>query len=222
MKQSSSPAETDYAESWTAASEYDEPGQVRHCSPNRVVVTTHLAPEPASMVPIPNDPTRMRTSSSQADSPTSIYFSETGSNTPSPMLFDTHEQASAQIHRAPVSAARFNSPMPEIHEARQYASAPFQSSRTDEDHFIRLLRRMEVATPNVMLDRMCEDWQNSSDPVVHEELCLEKQLWALVAVESAVLDPFLQRPSSNQARRALLSLRQHQHIVEIDGNLGMC
>lgn len=45
--------------------------------------------------------------------------------------------------------------------------------------FQRFIRRMENAGPKVILDRLKEQWVETSDDETNEELHLEKRLWVL-------------------------------------------
>ena len=45
--------------------------------------------------------------------------------------------------------------------------------------FQRFIRRMENAGPKVILDRLKEEWVETSDDEINEELHLEKRLWVL-------------------------------------------
>jgi hypothetical protein len=89
------------------------------------------------------------------------------------------------------------------------------------DQILRLIRRMKAATSRVVIDRLCEEWQESSDPVMQEELQLEKTLWAIVASEFPLLDAF-----AKQGLASKLPLHQHilafqnRNILNIDGSIG--
>lgn len=54
-----------------------------------------------------------------------------------------------------------------------------QNGISELSGFQRFIRRMESASPKIVLDRLKEDWPTSGD--IDEELALEKQLWLLTA-----------------------------------------
>ncbi|RMZ69042.1 hypothetical protein GMOD_00002948 [Pyrenophora seminiperda CCB06] len=57
--------------------------------------------------------------------------------------------------------------------------ATAHSSTMELNRFQRFIRRMESAGPKVILDRIKEDWNESTSEEADEELALEKQLWLL-------------------------------------------
>jgi hypothetical protein len=89
------------------------------------------------------------------------------------------------------------------------------------DQLLRLIRRMKAATSRVVVDRLREEWQESSDPVIQEELQLEKTLWAIVASELPLLDVFAKQGLASQLplNQHLLAF-QNRNILNIDGSIG--
>ena len=51
-------------------------------------------------------------------------------------------------------------------------------------HLQRSIRRMEAASPKIILERLKEEWMEVADASVYRELELEKQLWMLSALRS--------------------------------------
>ncbi|TVY32649.1 hypothetical protein LSUB1_G007787 [Lachnellula subtilissima] len=51
-------------------------------------------------------------------------------------------------------------------------------------HLQRSIRRMEAASPRIILERLKEEWMEIADASVYRELELEKQLWMLSALRS--------------------------------------
>ncbi|TVY49783.1 hypothetical protein LCER1_G008132 [Lachnellula cervina] len=51
-------------------------------------------------------------------------------------------------------------------------------------HLQRSIRRMEAASPRIILERLKEEWLEIADASVYRELELEKQLWMLSALRS--------------------------------------
>jgi hypothetical protein len=50
----------------------------------------------------------------------------------------------------------------------------------------RNIRRMQVANPRIMLERIKEEWTEVSDPTIYKELELDKHLWVLTALKFLV------------------------------------
>lgn len=50
-------------------------------------------------------------------------------------------------------------------------------------HLQRSIRRMESASPKIILERLKEEWLEVADASVYRELELEKQLWMLTALQ---------------------------------------
>lgn len=46
----------------------------------------------------------------------------------------------------------------------------------------KTVRKMEAATPKIILDRLKEEWDEVPDASIYRELELEKQLWMLTAL----------------------------------------
>jgi hypothetical protein len=80
---------------------------------------------------------------------------------------------------------------------------------------------MKAATSRVVVDRLREEWQESSDPVIQEELQLEKTLWAIVASEFPLLDVFAKSGLASKLplHQHLLAF-QNRNILNIDGSIG--
>lgn len=65
---------------------------------------------------------------------------------------------------------------------------PIKNSRrnlpfTELSDLQRSIRRMESASPKIILERLQEEWLEVADASVYRELELEKQLWMLTALE---------------------------------------
>jgi hypothetical protein len=109
-----------------------------------------------------------------------------------------------------------------LHETREYRSSPSAAGiHRGADHLLRLVRRMETANPKVVLDRLLEEWHETSDAVAMEELMVEKQLWAIVASENHILDRF-HRSHTSESRHKVPSLcpSQSRNIIELGGSIG--
>lgn len=72
--------------------------------------------------------------------------------------------------------------------------------------------RMENASPQVMLDRLEEDWGTSNDRIMMEELRVEKLLWALTALNSELL--------SGENLSAKMTDPQSNNIMHFGGSVG--
>ncbi|KAG4429533.1 hypothetical protein IFR05_014982 [Cadophora sp. M221] len=55
---------------------------------------------------------------------------------------------------------------------------------TETAHLQRSIRRMEAASPKIVLERLKEEWVEVADASVYRELELEKQLWMLTALRT--------------------------------------
>ncbi|KAL5327096.1 hypothetical protein ACEPPN_004787 [Leptodophora sp. 'Broadleaf-Isolate-01'] len=55
---------------------------------------------------------------------------------------------------------------------------------TEIAHLQRSIRRMEAASPKIILERLKEEWVEVADAFVYRELELEKQLWMLTALRT--------------------------------------
>jgi hypothetical protein len=70
-------------------------------------------------------------------------------------------------------------------EKRRDASEKRQRSPPVEIQLLqRSIRRMEAASPKIVLERLKEEWVEVADASVYRELELEKQLWMLAALRS--------------------------------------
>jgi hypothetical protein len=107
--------------------------------------------------------------------------------------------------------------------------SPYQESIIRDDppsapsqHFQRLVQRMDSASPKVIHDRLLEDWSDTTDLMLREELELEKHLWALTAVENQTLDKFAKPSQSAKVTNPLppITLNKRRKILELDGHLG--
>lgn len=76
------------------------------------------------------------------------------------------------------------------------------SSTLELTRFQRFIRRMERAGPKIILERLREDWQESSGEEPDEQLILEKQLWLLTAFRMQTLDQtqHIPKPKCDTAR----------------------
>jgi hypothetical protein len=57
-----------------------------------------------------------------------------------------------------------------------------KSPQMELSHFQRSIRRMEAASPKIILERLKEEWMQVSDATIYRELEVEKQLWMLTAL----------------------------------------
>lgn len=86
---------------------------------------------------------------------------------------------------------------------------------------------MEGAGPKIILDRLREEWSDSTlDEVLKEELALEKHLWALTALQlRAIVDQFM-KPGLSLGLTAgalmppNLEDGRRRKILELDGAIG--
>lgn len=81
-------------------------------------------------------------------------------------------------------------------------------------HLQRNIRRMEAASPKIVLERLKEEWNEIADASVYRELELEKQLWMLTALRS------LRKKSSNEQMAADASLNEHTKVLSLYENHG--
>lgn len=58
------------------------------------------------------------------------------------------------------------------------------STPIEVTHLQRNIRKMEAASPKIVLERLKEEWTEIADASVYRELELEKQLWMLTALRS--------------------------------------
>ena len=62
---------------------------------------------------------------------------------------------------------------------------PLPEPPKPENSAIRLrVRRMEAASPKIILQRLVEEWDDDEDEAIYNELEFEKQLWMLVGLRS--------------------------------------
>jgi hypothetical protein len=59
-----------------------------------------------------------------------------------------------------------------------------------------LLRRMRTASPNIMLERLTEEWTDPTDATINEELQFEKQLWMRTALHACFQMSMTEKDSS--------------------------
>lgn len=64
--------------------------------------------------------------------------------------------------------------------SRQKSKSPI----VEVTHLQRSIRRMEAASPKIILERLKEEWIEVADASIYRELELEKQLWMLSALKS--------------------------------------
>lgn len=86
---------------------------------------------------------------------------------------------------------------------------------------------MEGAGPKIILDRLREEWSESTlDDGLKEELALEKHLWALTALQlSAIVDQFMKPGLSPGLTPGAplppnLKAGRRRKILELDGAIG--
>ncbi|PBP16438.1 hypothetical protein BUE80_DR012720 [Diplocarpon rosae] len=72
----------------------------------------------------------------------------------------------------------FAAPLRPIKERRHKAPP------TEITHLRKSIRRMDAASPKIILERLKEEWVGVADASVYRELELEKQLWMLTALRS--------------------------------------
>jgi hypothetical protein len=77
----------------------------------------------------------------------------------------------------------------------------------------RNLKRMEAASPNIMLERFTEELPDMNDPSIYMDLELEKQLWMLSALHRSKPQREYEQPSSRSLGPAkILSLFENQGL----------
>jgi hypothetical protein len=79
-------------------------------------------------------------------------------------------------------------------------------------HFRRLIKRMESASPQVVLDRIEEDWGSTDDNAMQEELHIEKLLWALTALDSDILSNTVSAVHSTEIKDGI--------AIHFEGSMG--
>jgi hypothetical protein len=68
---------------------------------------------------------------------------------------------------------------PERHEVGSAAAVNLASLQRD-------IKRMTVASPKIILDRLKEQWRKSADAALYKELEMEKKHWMLCALQTSV------------------------------------
>ena len=133
-------------------------------------------------------------------------------------------RTSSLYDNSPGSPTSFSTQVREIPQIREEPplSASTSASSTSPQHFSRLVKRMDNASPKVILDRLSEDWGDVGDPLLREELELEKHLWALTAVENETLDRYAKPGQSAKVTAPLppIILNKRRKILELDGHMG--
>lgn len=94
------------------------------------------------------------------------------------------------------------------------------SPRLGLSHFQRFVRRMENAGPKIVLDRLTENWDESSDKATRDEVELEKHLWTLTALQLRSLEKFANSGQNIDMLPSLDSAPTRRRILELGGNLG--
>ncbi|EKD20854.1 uncharacterized protein L3040_000958 [Drepanopeziza brunnea f. sp. 'multigermtubi'] len=87
----------------------------------------------------------------------------------------------------------FSAPLRPIQERRHRAPP------TEVANIRKSIRRMEAASPKIVLERLKEEWTQVADASVYRELELEKQLWMLTALRSLKRKNSLQEIMEAQA-----------------------
>jgi hypothetical protein len=77
----------------------------------------------------------------------------------------------------------------------------------------RSVRRMEAASPKILLERLKEEWVDVGDPSVHRELESEKQLWMLTALRR-----FLRKPPEDNTDVSIHGITKVLSLYENQGN----
>ena len=98
---------------------------------------------------------------------------------------------------------------------------PIGRMNPDAMHFQRFLRRMEGASPVVILNRLKEEW-DTFDEAAMDDFSLEKHLSMLTALHMKATDRFAQHNSCTALTVPLppLAPKRSRKILEIDGHLG--
>ncbi|KAE9379610.1 hypothetical protein N431DRAFT_398005 [Stipitochalara longipes BDJ] len=83
----------------------------------------------------------------------------------------------------------------------------------------RNIRRMEAASPKIILERLKEEWVEVADASVYKELELEKQLWMLSALrglkKKSNITPELETVVPSSGTKRILSLFENQASCSI-------
>lgn len=89
-------------------------------------------------------------------------------------------------------------------------------------HFQRFVRRMESAGPQIILERLKEEWDLPGDRAMSDELQLEKHLWALTALHLPSMDRFARQTHSPLPAHPLppMTPKRRRKILELDGSIG--
>jgi hypothetical protein len=89
-------------------------------------------------------------------------------------------------------------------------------------HFQRFVRRMESAGPQIILERLKEEWDLPEDRAMSDELSLEKHLWALTALQLPSMDRFARSNLSPMPSHPLppVTPKRRRKILELDGSIG--
>ena len=105
---------------------------------------------------------------------------ETELTTPSPT------QSQTQIASQPPEPEEFHTQLQTPTHTKRHSETPLlngiavaHNSLLELTRYQRFIRRMESAGPKVILDRLKEEWIETSDDETNEELHLEKRLWVL-------------------------------------------
>ncbi|KAH3918503.1 hypothetical protein HBI56_134430 [Parastagonospora nodorum] len=131
-------------------------------------------------------------------------------------VFSAHRSTNRAIECPPISEWESLAPRgtpQKMHVSPRSTSnkvAVAHSSTLELTRFQKFIRRMESAGPQIVLDRLKEEWQVNPGEEVDEQLALEKQLWLLTGfqmqnVRNAGVTP---KPSCDTGR-----------ILELYGNL---
>jgi hypothetical protein len=79
-------------------------------------------------------------------------------------------------------------------------------------HLQKSIRKMDAASPKIILERLKEEWMGVADASIYRELELEKQLWMLAALRALYADDTSASPDepSSLASRKVLSLFENK------------
>ncbi|KAF2672222.1 hypothetical protein BT63DRAFT_191651 [Microthyrium microscopicum] len=216
---------------WESDSQYQEreTRNVRICSPSkpRIIDYTPKTPSRSKNHEFPAvldyvAPQHQHMGRTHSPMPPSFEYNDQYLQPPPPMPQTSWEMVRTEAYpsaSSPATLAGVSSPLSNINEVREWQATPTQALTSNADHFLRLVRRMETANPKVILDRLCEDWRSTADPVVRDEMQLEKQLWTIYAAEHSILDRFSRTKSSRHPITPSASLTQCRNIIELDGNI---
>ena len=103
---------------------------------------------------------------------------------------------------------------------RRDASGKRQRSSPVEIQLLRRsIRRMEAASPKIVLERLKEEWVEVADASVYRELELEKQLWMLSALRglkksTTIPDVMANAPASGITK--ILSLYENHGKLHVE------